>query len=46
MKPRSFSFVVVHKHVHDYLGVGVVADVNIRKHWHDFLQLEQESEKV
>lgn len=35
----------LYKHVHDYLGVGVVADVNIRKHWHDFLQLEQESEQ-
>lgn len=32
----------LYKHVHNYLGNGVVADVNIRKHWHDFLQLEQE----
>ena len=35
----------IYKHVNDYLGVGVVADVNIRKHWHDFLQLEQEGEE-
>lgn len=32
----------LYKHVHNYLGNGVVADVNIRKHWHDFLQLEQD----
>jgi hypothetical protein len=33
------------EHVHNYLGEGVVADVNIKKHWHDFLMLETESER-
>ena len=34
------------KHVHKYLGDGVISDMNIKKHWKDFLKLEQGSECI